>query len=322
MKRSLLIAVAGCWLATHCGSLSTARLLAAPPTVLAPQTNAISETSLRRSGPSPAAPQRFEAEPRVGDVSLTSEHAPSAKQALSASTTQLADTPQLADATQLPDATQLADATQLPDATQLADATQPSGLAQPDDRSRRDPAEVQSDPTLPSPRILEVLNRAAAEAASLNPLPQQPLSGVAAALPLQPAAPTAPALPEIRLKAIVLADADHGTALLEVGGRRITLPLKRSAFPPVPRPLTPLPLHAENHTADSHTTDSHTAASHTAGLGNSEPPAGEQPSAEDLPQEAVPRVPAFSVNGILFYLEDFSAQALWLRALDQPLLVR
>jgi len=76
--------------------------------------------------------------------------------------------------------------------------------------------EVVRDPTAPSSKILERLG-----ATMRNPsaAPVEDASRVEAT----PAAK----IPEIRLKAIVLRDADDGSALLAVNGRSITLKLSR-----------------------------------------------------------------------------------------------
>ncbi len=69
------------------------------------------------------------------------------------------------------------------------------------------------DPTVPSPKIIERLREstttpAATRQASAEVKPQ-------------------PSKISIRLKAIVLADPDHGSAILEVEGRRLSLQLDR-----------------------------------------------------------------------------------------------
>ena len=70
------------------------------------------------------------------------------------------------------------------------------------------------DPTIPSPQILERLQ-------SNTVLPQ-------ASLPRQNPIEQ-PAVPVIKLKAIVMRDENTGTALLEINGRKVRLPLVRNS---------------------------------------------------------------------------------------------
>lgn len=72
------------------------------------------------------------------------------------------------------------------------------------------------DPTMPSASIRERLQAQAPAA----PIAETPTTQTPAAKPL-------PALPEFDLKAIVLADADRGTALLQCNERTIVVPLAR-----------------------------------------------------------------------------------------------
>jgi len=76
--------------------------------------------------------------------------------------------------------------------------------------------DVVRDPTAPSSKILERLG-ATLRNASAAPV------GDASRVKAAPAAK----IPEIRLKAIVFSDVDHGTAILEVNGRTVTLKLSR-----------------------------------------------------------------------------------------------
>lgn len=69
------------------------------------------------------------------------------------------------------------------------------------------------DPTVPSAQILERLGR------------EQPTSLVA--LPSTPIQERKEP-PLLKLKAIVMTDSDHGTALIEVDGRRVRLRLSRT----------------------------------------------------------------------------------------------
>ena len=80
------------------------------------------------------------------------------------------------------------------------------------------------DPTVPSAQILERLHHEqptpVVRLPFTNPLVQEQL-----------------ALPVLKLKALVLADSDHGTALIEVEGRRIRLRLVRPATDQLAAPL-------------------------------------------------------------------------------------
>ncbi len=68
------------------------------------------------------------------------------------------------------------------------------------------------DPTVPSSQILERLGR------------EQPHSAVASPSAMIKERPTPP---ELKLKAVVMTDSDHGIALIEVDGRRIRIRLSR-----------------------------------------------------------------------------------------------
>ena len=70
------------------------------------------------------------------------------------------------------------------------------------------------DPTVPSQKILERLR------------PETPSPAFSAATPVA-AADERPTLPDIVVKAIVMADRDHGVAMLECGGRKLTVRLSR-----------------------------------------------------------------------------------------------
>jgi len=74
------------------------------------------------------------------------------------------------------------------------------------------------DPTAPSARILERLGATVRNTSVPASLAEKRLGE----------APSATKIPEIRLKAIVFRDADHGSAILAVNGRNITLKLSRS----------------------------------------------------------------------------------------------
>lgn len=70
------------------------------------------------------------------------------------------------------------------------------------------------DPTVPSSKILERLQHE-----QRIPLVAMPATG--------PLNEVRAAAPELKLKAMVLTDSDHGTALIEVDGRRVRLQLSR-----------------------------------------------------------------------------------------------
>ena len=72
------------------------------------------------------------------------------------------------------------------------------------------------DPTVPSAQILERLKL-------------EKTAPVAALLSTEPAVREPLALPVLKLKAVVMTDRDHGTALIEVDGRRVRLRLSREA---------------------------------------------------------------------------------------------
>ena len=72
------------------------------------------------------------------------------------------------------------------------------------------------DPTVPSAQILERLQRE-------QPAPTTPI----AALPTSPLVQERLLPPVLKLKAMVMTDSDHGTALIEVDGRRVRLRLAR-----------------------------------------------------------------------------------------------
>lgn len=75
------------------------------------------------------------------------------------------------------------------------------------------------DPTAPSSRMLERIS-----ASFRNPSPSAPVSD---ARP-RDVVPASVPVPDIRLKAIVFSDADHGSAILSANGRSISLNLSRS----------------------------------------------------------------------------------------------
>jgi hypothetical protein len=71
------------------------------------------------------------------------------------------------------------------------------------------------DPTVPSAQILERLHSDPRE-------PPAPISLPRPAMQAEPALP-----PVIKLRAMVLSDSDHGTALLDIDGRHVRLKLSR-----------------------------------------------------------------------------------------------
>jgi hypothetical protein len=91
-----------------------------------------------------------------------------------------------------------------------------------------EPPVSRGDPTVPSAKILQRLQ-------SLVPasVPTVEADTLPTAAPA--AAPKAPdLLPDFDLKAIVMADAHRGTALLECNGRMIVVPLSRAVTRPQP----------------------------------------------------------------------------------------
>lgn len=124
------------------------------------------------------------------------------------------------------------------------------------------------DPTAPSAEILERLNLA-------TPMVDAFAGEPAAPAPADEVAQVAPAFPEIILKGLVLSDSDHGTALLEAAGRRVTVRLSR-----------------------------------------------EPADAAVLPAANASRLSGFSIQGIEFYVLDFSDRSLLLQAADRTILVQ
>lgn len=78
------------------------------------------------------------------------------------------------------------------------------------------------DPTAPSAEILKRLTAA-------SPAMDAMVHDANAPVPADTEVETARAFPELILKGLVMADRDHGTALLEAGGRRVTVRLSREA---------------------------------------------------------------------------------------------
>lgn len=78
------------------------------------------------------------------------------------------------------------------------------------------------DPTAPS---AEILRRLAAAAPGVDGMLNSPSDPAMADEIVE----VVPAFPEPILKGIVMSDPDHGTALLEAGGRRVVVPLSRGA---------------------------------------------------------------------------------------------
>ena len=87
------------------------------------------------------------------------------------------------------------------------------------------------DPTVPSAKMLERLHR--------EPTP-------IAAVPISPLVQERWPPPVLKLKAMVMTDRDHGTALVEVDGRRIRLRLARTLKEQGAAPESPPPTEVDS----------------------------------------------------------------------------